>query len=509
MTPIAFGVGVMVFCASVSAQTAPAAQVTAAAPLQVAQAAPAAPAAADNANAEPKKADRNVDPEVQKVVVKGLRASLQQSLNQKRSSDTMVEVITAEDIGKLPDKNVADAVQRLPGVNTSSSSSGEGGFDENDRVSIRGTSASLTQTLINGHAVGSGDWFILSQFGSVGRSVSFTLLPSELVGSVVVHKSASADLVEGGVSGAINIITRKPLEFKKQVTAEASLGGVYADKPKKTDPQFNALLNFKNDENTFGALVQVFSEKRSSRRDGQELLGYHAISPTSAAAVAHPELANVLVPNFIGSALFEQVRERTGGTVALQFKPSKDLTLGVDAFYSKLVATNSNINALANTGAIGDQIPTAYTIRNNTLVSATVPASAGYNAVITDAIYRPGEGAKSHFLNFDVRYRVNKEFTITGQAGSTKGEGFTPSQPAYESNANNVGLSYSLNGTNSPASVTLSRTAFSPANSSTGWAWDNKLFTHDKEKYAQVDGELVIDKGVLDTIKFGVRWADH
>ena len=77
--------------------------------------------------------------------------------------------------------NVADTLQRLPGVNISSSSADEGGFDEADRVSLRGTSPSLTQTLINGHTVGSADWFVLSQGNNVGRSVSYSLLPSELV----------------------------------------------------------------------------------------------------------------------------------------------------------------------------------------------------------------------------------------------------------------------------------------------------------------------------------------
>src|SRR5437667_12010316 len=99
----------------------------------------------------------------------------------QRNNDSVTEVITAEDIGKLPDKNVADAVQRVPGVTISSAAGGEGGFDENDRVSMRGTNPSLTQTLINGHSVASGDWFVLDQVQTVGRSVSFTLLPSELV----------------------------------------------------------------------------------------------------------------------------------------------------------------------------------------------------------------------------------------------------------------------------------------------------------------------------------------
>src|SRR6185437_6523398 len=83
---------------------------------------------------------------VETVVVTGFNAALERSLAEKRAADSVIEVVSAEDIGKLPDKNVADAVQRVPRVNIASGSGGQGGFSENDRVSIRGTSPSLTQT---------------------------------------------------------------------------------------------------------------------------------------------------------------------------------------------------------------------------------------------------------------------------------------------------------------------------------------------------------------------------
>src|SRR6184192_4301299 len=260
------------------------------------------------------------------ITVTGIRASVEKSLQTKKNADGLTEVVSQEDIGKMPDKNVADAVQRLPGVTISSQSGGSGGFDENDRVSMRGTNPSLTQTLINGHPVASGDWFVLDQVQTVGRSVSFTLLPSELVSQVIVRKSATADLVEGGVAGNVDIITRRPLDFRKQLTAAASLEAVYADLPKKTDPQISGLINWKNEAGTMGVMVQAFYEKRHLRRDGQEILGYAQISPTSALAAAHPDLANVSYPTLIGSALFEQERERTGGMIDVQIKPTNDLT---------------------------------------------------------------------------------------------------------------------------------------------------------------------------------------
>src|SRR5690606_29080523 len=213
------------------------------------------------------------------IVVTGIRGSIEKALDAKRNASTHVEVVTAEDVGKLPAKNVADTLRQLPGVNIASSSASEGGFDEADRVSLRGTNPSLTQTLVNGHTIGTGDWFVLSQVGNVGRSVSYSLYPSEIVDRVVVHKTSQAKLVEGGTAGSVNIITRRPLQFDEPLTIQGSIGAVYSDLPSETRPQFDALLNWRNEERTAGVMIQLFNEQRSLRRDGQEVVGgYAAIS---------------------------------------------------------------------------------------------------------------------------------------------------------------------------------------------------------------------------------------
>jgi len=182
-------------------------------------------------------------PAVSELVVTGMRESLEKAIEIKRASDNHVEAISADDIGKLPDKNVADALQRIPGVNTTSAASGEGGFDENDRVSVRGTSPSLTQVTIDGHSVSTGDWFILDQFSTVGRSVSFTLLPSEIVSTTLVYKTQDATILEGGVSGAIDIVTRRPLDFSAPITFQASAQGAYNSLTKSTKPQVSGLVS--------------------------------------------------------------------------------------------------------------------------------------------------------------------------------------------------------------------------------------------------------------------------
>src|SRR5271168_2233648 len=346
------------------------------------------------------------DSALDEIVVTGIRKSLDVSIDAKRRSTELIDVVTAEDIGKMPDKNVADSLARLPGITTSAAGANEGGFDENDRVSMRGTNPSLTQTLINGHGVAAGDWFVLDQVQTVGRSVSYTLLPSEIVSKVVVEKSSSASLVEGGVAGSVDIITRKPLDFTKEFTLEASVGAVYADLPSKTDGQYSGLANFKNDANNFGIMLQLFSETRHLRRDGVEILGYDTIAPGSAIATAHPDLSGVQYPTEIGAAYFTQERQRNGGMADIEFKPIDDLSLDLSAFSSKLTASNYNRNYLlwsthfVASGA-GQAPDPGYVVQNNTLTSANFTGVPGTQYGIYDQISRPDEGATSNFVNLD------------------------------------------------------------------------------------------------------------
>ena len=461
----------------------------------------------------------------QTVSVTGIRGSLQQSLQTKRDSDALVEVISAEDIGKMPDKNVADSLQRVPGVTISSAGASEGGFDENDRVSLRGTNPSLTQTMINGHMVGSGDWFVLNQVGTVGRSVSYSLLPSEIVSKVIVRKGSQADVVEGGVAGTVDILTRRPLDFRKNLTLEASLGAVYAELPGKTDPQFNAIINWKNESSTAGVLFQVFSEKRSLRRDGQEMLGYNTIAAGSTIALAHPDLAGVAYPNAIGSALFEQVRERTGGLLDVQFRPTPGLTLDFNGFLSHMKATNYNRNFIVWPskilgGGSGQAPDPGYVVRNGTLVAATF-ANLGSGGpddtvnrrqyAIDDQIYRPGANSETKFFDFDAKWAVNDKLTLTSKIGTSKGKGETPTQAVFEGDIFNTGASYTLHGTANPADAALP--AGNPA-SFTGTRLDwvfgaSPARTKDDETWGQFDAEYAIDKGAFTTLKAGLRGARH
>ncbi|MDB5416912.1 MAG: TonB-dependent receptor [Phenylobacterium sp.] len=454
---------------------------------------------------------------VSEVVVTGIRESLERAIEIKRQSDDQVDAISAEDIGKLPDKNVADALQRIPGVNTSSAASGEGGFDENDRVSIRGTSPSLTQVTVDGHAISTGDWFILDQFQTVGRSVSFTLLPSEIVQSTSVYKTQDASLLEGGVAGAVNIVTRQPLSFHQPLSFQATAQGAYNSLTKKTKPQVSGLLAWHNDSETFGALIQGFYEERSVRRYGQETLGYTRITTGMMTGQQVPALVGVWAPTLIGSSLFEQERKREGGDIALQWRPDSRLEFRLSGFYSKLNATNHNDNYMFwGSNELTKNAPTSYTVKDNTLVAATFPLmspatptspSAPVNGLVVDNIIRPDASGESYYVNLEGDFHATDRLTFHGQVGYTRGVGDTPTEPAYEVDAATA-ISYSASGNGfavTPANINPQ----SPAGLANDWAWNETFRSVDQETYGKVDGQYELGNGAIKDLLFGVRIADH
>ncbi|WP_312317055.1 TonB-dependent receptor [Stenotrophomonas sp.] len=446
------------------------------------------------------------------IQVTGIRGSMERSLDTKREANARLEVVTAEDVGKLPAHNVADTLQRLPGVNISSASADEGGFDEADRVSLRGTSPSLTQTLINGHTVGSADWFVLSQGNNVGRSVSYSLLPSELVSSVEVNKSSQAKLQDGGTTGTVNIITRTPLQFSKQFSAEASIGAVRSDQAESTDPQYSALFNYKNDEGNFGVLLQAFYQKRELRREAQEIPGgFTKIAATDPVAATNPDLIGVSVPGLLGSTLFEQTRERKGGLLTVQFKPTDALSLSLSGFSSKLEANNYNRNfMLWGSSFAKSQAPNpGYTVVDGVLTNATYAGVPGTNYGVYDMIYREAT-AETNYVTFDADWQINDTLDAKFQAGTTKGTGETPRQYIAEVTlGQGGGASWATHGAGSPVDWSIGGD-ISPSGVTSFGTWGNQLVkAEDKEDWATLDFSQYFSAGALSSVDFGVRFADH
>jgi len=185
------------------------------------------------------------------IEVRGIRASSAENLAIKRLSIATVDAITAEDIGKFPDKNVADSLQRVPGV-VIARSGGEGAT-----VSIRGLSSDLTFTQLNGN-------FIASSPGEPSRSFSYALLPSTMIQKVEVYKSSEARLDEGGIGGTVLMFTRKPLDMEKN-SGVLNVEYSNSDITDKNEPQFSGIYSWKNDGEDFGFLLGYTRQDRTNR----------------------------------------------------------------------------------------------------------------------------------------------------------------------------------------------------------------------------------------------------
>ena len=194
------------------------------------------------------------------VEVTGIRASMEKSLQIKKGAEALVEAISAEDVGKMPDKNLADSLQRLATVAVRTD------YDEAEKVSMRGTNPDMTLIVFNGHTVSGGDWYIADQQSS-SRSTSLSLMPSSILNQALVYRTSQANIVDGGLAGTINVTTRKPLSQSQSFGGVVSLGASYATLPRKTAPDLSAALNWKNAEGNLGVMGQVFGEKRYLRRD--------------------------------------------------------------------------------------------------------------------------------------------------------------------------------------------------------------------------------------------------
>jgi iron complex outermembrane receptor protein len=190
-------------------------------------------------------ASPGAEQEGQEIVVTGFRRSLQAANARKRDADIVSDGISAEDIGKFPDQNLAESLQRITGVQITRSR-GEG-----SSVSIRGLSPEFSRVQFNGRTLGSGG----------GRSFDFTSLSAEFVSSVEVQKSPTADMIEGGLSGTVNISTPKALQIGK-TRFNGTIEGVYEENAKKLSPRLSGLFNYVNPSETFGFNVGVAYEQR-------------------------------------------------------------------------------------------------------------------------------------------------------------------------------------------------------------------------------------------------------
>ncbi|MBS7456219.1 TonB-dependent receptor [Coralloluteibacterium stylophorae] len=440
--------------------------------------------------------------ELDTIVVTGIRASLEKSLDTKRYNDTISEAITAEDIGEFPSTNVAEAMSQIPGVSL------DRRFGQGERVSIDGTDPSLNLTFLDGHPVAQAIWLYGEQ---PNRGFDYTLLAPEILGRLEVIKSSEARLPEGSLGGTVLMHTRQPLDLEANSVA-GSVGYNYSDQASEGKPSASLLYSWKNPAETFGVAVSAQHYEERVDRRGLEVFGYAPASsfPNVADQIAAGGLdPDAQVPNSINAAWFQQDRERDSAVVNLQLKPSDALEFNLSGLYIRENFDNYNQSLYSfltwndGTRAAVDELvqgPDGVVTGGHSTAS-DVP---GGGTVIYDNNVRESEVTTK---GIDLRGSFNGEgWGMSGQIGRSESENRDLAQffiePVY-----NGGFSWDIDRGLQFDDVEASR---DPANwGATGWLGNNGIFsTESEDEYGQLDFNVKFDS-VFNQLRFGVRRARH
>jgi TonB-dependent receptor len=330
--------------------------------------------------------DSTTQPAIQSVVVTGLRASLETSLNLKRNSDGIVDGIVAEDIGKFPDTNLAESLQRISGVSIDRS------IGEGSKVTVRGVGPDFNMVLLNGRQMPT------SNLGDLnGRAFDFANLASEAISQIQVYKTSRAETPTGGIGATLNVMTARPLD-NPGTRATVGVKGVYDtsmkhlpgdDKPSKSvTPEISGLYSTTSADGMFGvSLSASYQERNAGFNQAAVSSGWKgpfrgdennwgAITPDST-ATNHPKPSDVyMVPQNLNYSMNGISRQRTNGQLTLQFAPVKELRTTLDYTYSenKIQTRRNDISAWFNFGK-----------SNSTWTNGPIAAPLVYSEIINPA----------------------------------------------------------------------------------------------------------------------------
>jgi TonB-dependent receptor len=274
---------------------------------------------------------------VEEVVVTGFRASLGNALNVKRRASGVVDVIKAEDIADFPDANLAESIQRVPGVSIARDA-GEG-----RQITVRGLGPQFTRVRINGvegQSTASGT--DSSGGANRNRAFDFNVFASELFNSITVRKTASAQTEEGSLGATVDLQTGRPFDYKGATFVVSTQEG-YNDLAKAWDPRLAVLASNTWLDGKIGALVSLAYTERSLLEEGHgsggwlngtEVGGFNPASPSTQAS-----LASTFTPRFPRYGRLTHDQKRLGLTTSLQLRPDENTLFSADFLYSDFKAT--------------------------------------------------------------------------------------------------------------------------------------------------------------------------
>lgn len=469
---------------------------------------------AQDASAEAAAADE-VDQEPA-IVVTGFRESLSSALGIKRAETASIDAIKAEDIAEFPDLNLAESLQRIPGV-AISRVNGEG-----RNISVRGLGPEYTRVRINGmEAIGTTGGTDNSGGVNRGRGFDFNIFSSDLFSSLAVRKTASADVEEGSLGATVDLNVSHPLDFR-EATATFSVQGSYNDLARKVTPRFSGLVTKSNDEGTFGVLLSVAYEERSLREEGANITrwtyggfngGFNPASTLPGYTLAQinnsTDLDTALFhPRIPGLVSYEINQKRLGAALSVQFKPADGTLITLDGLYSRLDGTRSEAQfqaiGFSRSGAGKPQtiIRTGVVDANNNIISGTFDAvdlrvQSRYDVLKTDF----------YELTGNIEQELGDSLKFTGLVGHSTSAFRNPTQTTITldaANTNNFRYDFSTRFPSIIPGVDISNPATFAFNTGTSEV---------RIRPQTVDNGFTTAKGALEwtasdaiTFKFGVDW---
>jgi iron complex outermembrane receptor protein len=384
-------------------------------------------AAPQSAHAQAASANTAATDNLEEITVTGIRASLDAAIAVKRESNDIVEAISAEDIGKLPDPSIAESLTRLPGV-TAQRSDGRTSY-----ISIRGFGPDFNGTLMNGrNQVSTGD----------NRAIEFDQYPAELIHAVEVYKTPDAALIGQGLAGTIDLQTIRPLEYGKRAIVldirgiKNGNGDLGAG---STNKQYRASFSYVDQflDNTLGF---TFGYARLDSPVVTKEAGLY--DPWATNGTTHPELpSNLWVTGGIKTLASTGLDKRDGTVATIEWKPSAEFTSTLDAYYTKREWDNDRRSIEANLG----NYPGPATYSNpivgadNTLIGATVsglvPLARNFLYITKDNILATGWNNKW----------TSGDWSVTGDVSysrATRDEHDYETQATYQNGVTDTGTFY-------------------------------------------------------------------
>ena len=444
------------------------------------------------------------------VTVVGIRASLQASLDTKRNADAIVDAITAEDIGKFPATNVAEALAQIPGVTLDRS------IPATQRVSIDGMDPSLNLSLLDGHPVAQAMWL----FGdNPNRGFNYSLLPPEILGSLEIYKSPEARLPEGSIGGTVIMHTVKPLDVAAN-TLSGSFGANYNDMIGSSRPDASVFYSWRNDAKTFGVDVSAQHDEQFTSRQGLEVYSY---SPVSSIAAANPAVAaeiasgqisgSAIMPNNISAANFQQTEKRDSVNANLQWRPNENFESTLGLMYMRDNLDNLNQSMYVWPGLRPGGITTLGQGPNNIITSGS-SVDTPCQADTAGACARKAITLADNFARQSVikTKGVDWQFKYHGDAWGLSGDlGVSTSHDPMTSVLKEIayGGSYNWN-LGKGFAFTDPSTADNP-NYWADYGWGGNYATLNygaRDLYGQLDFSKDFD-GFINQLLVGVRWTSH